>query len=374
MSSFSNLSNQQQPLNAAENASPTSQPSQNQALSSGYIQNIITKILSNICIIVNNVIVKFVEDDIVLSFNMKSAEFYSVNSAWEKSYVEVNAQNLHLRKMLQLNDVTICLDKVDNKKNSKINFYQDPLIYRCSIQSRFDFVHTVAGSNPNVFNPQLKLIKLNFYCRKFDVSITEQQLPMVIRLIELIIAIADGTLRLPDCDEPCLDTEVTMAPIKLSGLAAFEAHAEIIQKGDQITEEGWLSWAWSYVPSVSTILAPDEEGASNEQSSEHMESIEMAIGCYFDEFNICFKLNSQMSKSQSAAGKQSNFAKFLAVNSKGLALEVYNKKDLAHTMLGVSHVTAKSIGECSCKLCPNPPGNEIVILNMTKLIKESNLF
>ncbi len=58
------------------------------------------------CVIVNNVIVKFVEDDIVLSFNMKSAEFYSVNDQWdEKSFVDIST-DLHLRKILQLNDVS----------------------------------------------------------------------------------------------------------------------------------------------------------------------------------------------------------------------------------------------------------------------------
>jgi len=43
------------------------------------------------CIIVNNVIVKFVEDDIVLSFNMKSAEFYSVNDQWEKAFIDISS-------------------------------------------------------------------------------------------------------------------------------------------------------------------------------------------------------------------------------------------------------------------------------------------
>ena len=151
--SNSNLSGTDQSLNSSQPQQP---------VPAGYIQNIINKILSNICIIVNNVIVKFVEDDIVLSFNMKSAEFFSVNENWEKSFVEVNAQNLHLRKILQLNDVTICLDRLDNKKNNKINFYQDPLIYRCSIQSRFDFVHQMKQSTANNFNPVLKLVKLNF--------------------------------------------------------------------------------------------------------------------------------------------------------------------------------------------------------------------
>ena len=42
----------------------------------------IGRIVNNVNIIVNNLIVKFVEDDIVLSLNVKSAECYSVNNDW----------------------------------------------------------------------------------------------------------------------------------------------------------------------------------------------------------------------------------------------------------------------------------------------------
>ena len=164
------------------------QQQQQQPMPAGYIQNIITKILFNIQLIVNNVIIKFVEEDMVLSFNMKSAECFSVNTDWEKMFIgEVNnAKDFHLRKILQLNDVTICLDKLESKTTSKINFYQDPLIYRFSIESRIDIHYTPMVSNVNNqsgggnFNQQLKSIKWNFYCRKFDISITDQQLPMVI--------------------------------------------------------------------------------------------------------------------------------------------------------------------------------------------------
>ncbi len=299
--SFSNISTSPDLQAAALNASQQSQ----QQMPTSYIQSIISKILCNICIIVNNVIVKFVEDDIVLSFNMKSAEFFSVNELWEKAYVEVNDQNLHLRKMLQLNDVTICLDKLDSKKNQKINFYQDPLIYRCSIQSRFDFVHTT-NKRPNnpatagTFNPILKLIKLNFYCQKFDVSITDQQLPMLIRLIELIMAIVDGTLKLPEEET---DTNMSFkagsvecsSPVVERPISSTELLMEKLESGEEVRsgggEEGWLSWAWSYVPAV--LGDDDDEDIITETLNENVagqEQVEVNIGFYFDEFNIAFKV------------------------------------------------------------------------------------
>lgn len=48
----------------------------------GYLQSLINRILNNLNIVVNNLIVKFVEDDIVLSINVKSAECYSVDQDW----------------------------------------------------------------------------------------------------------------------------------------------------------------------------------------------------------------------------------------------------------------------------------------------------
>ena len=42
----------------------------------------------------NNLIVKFVEDDIVLSVNVKSVEYHSVNSIWQKSFIDLTPEDL----------------------------------------------------------------------------------------------------------------------------------------------------------------------------------------------------------------------------------------------------------------------------------------
>ncbi len=55
------------------------------ALPPGYLQSLINRILNNVNVVVNNLIVKFVEDDIVLSINVKSAECYSVDHDWIRS-------------------------------------------------------------------------------------------------------------------------------------------------------------------------------------------------------------------------------------------------------------------------------------------------
>ncbi|CAF0864916.1 unnamed protein product, partial [Brachionus calyciflorus] len=349
----------QSPTPESSSTTTTTTTSENnpaQPIPTGYIQNIISKILFNICIIVNNVIVKFVEDDMVLSFNMKSAEFYSVNELWEKTFVDVNTTNINLKKILQLNDVTICLDKLDNKKNSKISFYQDPLIYRCSIESRLDFKYSLGQDLNNFDNQQLKLIKLNFYCRKFDVSITDQQLPMVIRLIELIQAIVDDNLNLPHQENNSESLGLEINENITSGLKIVEELKHNLEpvKEEEVEEQGWLSWAWSYVPNIIS-----EPSTSNENNLLDSQDIHIIIGCYFDQFNISFKLLQNVSQ---GSKNSSNFSNFITCNLKGIGVEVNKKNDFNHIIFGISHINLHSNGECCCKLCPRPNLNEIVFL------------
>ena len=94
-------------------------------------------------------------------------------------------------------------------------------------------------------------------------SITDQQLPMVIRLVELIIAIVDGTLILPESTE-VNSNESSMnylsnniSPVTESALRKpSENSTELLSENledfnkEQAEKDGWISWAWSYVPAV----------------------------------------------------------------------------------------------------------------------------
>lgn len=52
--------------------------------------------MNNVNIVVNNLILKYVEDDIVLSVNITSAECYTVDDIWERAFMDiVGKQKLH---------------------------------------------------------------------------------------------------------------------------------------------------------------------------------------------------------------------------------------------------------------------------------------
>ena len=158
----------------------------------GYLQSWIRRIASNITIVVNNLILKFVEDDVVLSMNVKSVECYTVNSEWSRSFVELSATELTLRRVIEFHDLTVCLDK--RNASGRIDAYQDPLLYRCLLTCRLymDF-DNISAKIPRV-------TKVHVLCEKLDLSLTDVQLPMFARLMELCLALYYGTFQLPQSE------------------------------------------------------------------------------------------------------------------------------------------------------------------------------
>lgn len=59
------------------------------SLSVGYVQSLIRRVVNNVNIVVNNLILKYVEDDIVLSVNITSAECYTVDDLWDRAFMDI---------------------------------------------------------------------------------------------------------------------------------------------------------------------------------------------------------------------------------------------------------------------------------------------
>ena len=100
----------------------------------GYVQSLLNKVVNNICFKVENVIIKYVEDDIVFSLNAKSVDYFCVDSNWKAAFIDLVQPELLLRRMCTITDLTICLDQ--RTTSGKIDLYQDPVLYKCSLTSR----------------------------------------------------------------------------------------------------------------------------------------------------------------------------------------------------------------------------------------------
>ena len=75
---------------------------EDQAAPPGYIQSLVNKIISNIQIVCNNLILKYVEEDLVLSLNVRTASLSSSDEAWNPAFSELSLPHLVLRKLLQV--------------------------------------------------------------------------------------------------------------------------------------------------------------------------------------------------------------------------------------------------------------------------------
>uniref|UniRef100_A0A3Q2QZ54 Vacuolar protein sorting 13 homolog B n=1 Tax=Fundulus heteroclitus TaxID=8078 RepID=A0A3Q2QZ54_FUNHE len=299
----------------------------------GYVQSLIRRVVNNVNIVVNNLILKYVEDDIVLSVNITSAECYTVDEIWERAFMDITAPELVLRKVINFADCTVCLDK--RNASGKIEFYQDPLLYKCSFRTRLHFTYdNISSKIPSV-------IKIHTMVESLKLSITDQQLPMFIRILELIIALYYGEIghkesegeegighvREGGASSP--GTDVEMESLGSSPYSSQDLYMETGSPEDG--DQGWVSWAWSFVPA---IVGAEEEGEGGLYSQGETEGISnnpqqhttkdpiVSIGFYCTKASITFKLTDTQSESSYYSPQKVKSREVLCLEQEGITIEV----------------------------------------------------
>lgn len=126
------------------------------------------------------------------------------------------APELVLRKVINFSDCTVCLDK--RNASGKIEFYQDPLLYKCSFRTRLHFTYdNINAKIPAVIKVRERerervftnvlmyrtgcvkcvlcvCVEVHTMVECLKLSLTDQQLPMFIRLMELGVALYYGEM------------------------------------------------------------------------------------------------------------------------------------------------------------------------------------
>ncbi|XP_028280371.1 vacuolar protein sorting-associated protein 13B isoform X2 [Parambassis ranga] len=300
----------------------------------GYVQSLIRRVVNNVNIVVNNLILKYVEDDIVLSVNITSAECYTVDDMWERAFMDVTAPELVLRKVINFADCTVCLDK--RNASGKIEFYQDPLLYKCSFRTRLHFTYD------NINSKIPSVIKIQTMVESLKLSITDQQLPMFIRILELIIALYYGEIgghkegegeegmghvREAGGSLPGMDVDM-----ERQGPSPYSSQELYMQSGSlEDADQGWLSWAWSFVPAIVSAEEEGEEGLyqqretggipSNPQQHTPKDPI-VSIGFYCTKASVTFKLTETQAESSYYSPQKVKSREVLCLEQEGITIEV----------------------------------------------------
>ncbi|XP_036904161.1 vacuolar protein sorting-associated protein 13B isoform X2 [Sturnira hondurensis] len=297
----------------------------------GYVQSLIRRVVNNVNIVINNLILKYVEDDIVLSVNITSAECYTVDELWDRAFMDISATDLVLRKVINFSDCTVCLDK--RNASGKIEFYQDPLLYKCSFRTRLHFTYD------NLNSKMPSVIKIHTLVESLKLSITDQQLPMFIRIMQLGIALyygeignfKDGETEDSTCHNKDMLGNITGVEdetrIDMSYPAQYKGQELYSQQEDE-QPQGWVSWAWSFVPAIVSYddseedyLGNDPASTMHQQKAQTLKDPIVSIGFYCTKATVTFKLTEMQAESSYYSPQKVKSKEVLCWEQEGTTVE-----------------------------------------------------
>ncbi|XP_067008128.2 intermembrane lipid transfer protein VPS13B [Anabrus simplex] len=301
----------------------------------GYVQTLVNKIVSNITILCNNLILKYVEEDIVLSVNVKTVALQSADENWEPAFTDISPVQVMLRKLITLSDLTICLDK--RNASGKIEMYQEPLLYRCVME-----IHLLRSYH-SAKSKRASVTRLDLHCSRMDFSLTEQQVPMLMRLMLLAIALQQKELR-PD-PVPGNEQDVNNLP----DTEQIQEEEEEDDYDDETQGESWAGWAWSWVPAILPLQAEEEWG--NEQQQLAYNGHTFHFGFYVQQASISLKVTESTSERSYYGPRKVKFVPFLVLQLHGCFVDtVIHGVGWLNAQVGISYANLQPYGDCFCGL------------------------
>ncbi|XP_028176967.1 uncharacterized protein LOC114364842 [Ostrinia furnacalis] len=227
----------------------------------GYMQALVRRIVSNIALRVHHLIVKYVQDDIVLSLNVKHLAVDSAGMNWEPAFADIDQYQPVIRRLVRLDDLTLCLDRADS--DGKIRFYQEPLLYRCQLHLRV-LTRLVSAKTRRASS-----LSVHLRSSKLAWGVTSDQLILLLRLLR---------------ERPLMEDKPP-PPIPKSSMSQMQPlHATSSNSAEPARQGSWSDWAWSWLPTWM-----DREGTAEETPSPAM-PIPVHFVAYLDDVSLVFKV------------------------------------------------------------------------------------
>ncbi|MBN3294173.1 VP13B protein, partial [Polypterus senegalus] len=189
-----------------------------------------------------------------------------------------------------------------------------------------------------LFNLQVQAL-----VESLKLSITDQQLPMFIRIMQLAIALYYGEIGgHKEGEAQDMGTHTKETIINISGDESeatspaqpgvqFQNPEIYLQQGED-DQQGWMSWAWSFVPA---IVGTGEENEDKEfydetdiglqqrfQRSLIQKDPIVSVGFYCTKASITFKLTEMQTESSYYSPQKVKSKEVLCVEQEGMAVEV----------------------------------------------------
>ncbi|XP_013161876.1 PREDICTED: vacuolar protein sorting-associated protein 13B-like [Papilio xuthus] len=243
-------------LHSPPEESPQPESPRNQVVEAppGYMRALVRRVVSNISVRVHHLIVKYVQDDIVLSLNIKHLAVDSADSNWNPAFADIEVGEPALRRLVRLDDLTLCLDRAD--ADGKIRFYQEPLLYRCQLDFRV-LTRLVSAK---------RLRPLSVWVRakatRLAGGASNEQLALLVRLLR---------------ERPPPPTPTAATPLLVPPPQAGSSTTSL----EGVRTESWTEWAWSWLP------ASDE---AEDVAPSVPVPVPLTFTVYFDDVSFTFKM------------------------------------------------------------------------------------
>ncbi|XP_034952254.1 vacuolar protein sorting-associated protein 13B [Chelonus insularis] len=313
---------------------------------SGYIKSIVTKVVNNIEINCNNLILKFVEEDIVLSVNIRFLGFQNVNNLWQPAFTDINIRDMILRKLITMKDLTLCLDRMD--ASGKIEIYQDPVVYRCSMVIRWLTNYLKYESSQN---QRESVSRFDIHFNKIEFSVTEQQIPMILRLITLFMNSQSKLYSGGGSSSTHSEKNDAIAKITDDNLIGTSSISKTnipnnnSNNNNNNNNLNWSSWAWNTLSS----FVPDWGGDwSPEKSLDDVIQV-MDFGIYIDDAIITFKITEFNRELLTHKNVKAKYRPFVTLQLSGMTGTIMiHGSNFTGIQIGLGYIKVYPQGNCTC--------------------------
>lgn len=288
----------------------------------GYMASLINKIANNISIKLNNIIFKYIEDDIVLSMNVQTLTIDSADENWNPAFIDINPVKVVLRKVINVNDLTICLDK--RNAQGKIEVCQEPILYRCTLQARMirrynlSTVHLDSNTRIDIFTDNI------------DFKISVQQFPLLIRIYLLMRMLRD------------FHTNIHMAN------RAGQENVTGTNQTVDVLDGSYTTWIWNMLPEI----FPNSIEEERIQTHGHI----FHNGFYAKNINITLKSQEIVSNSIIQTNTIYKYYPILKITLSGVSCDTISFGRKWHNIKGgISYIGIFPLGNCTCNKKHNLP-------------------
>lgn len=288
----------------------------------GYMATLINKIANNISIKLNNIIFKYIEDDIVLSMNIQMLSIDSADDNWNPAFVDINPVKVMLKKVININDLTICLDK--RNAQGKIDVCQEPILYRCSLQARMIRKYNLTTAHLD------SITRIDIFTENIDFKISVQQFPMLIRMYLLVQMLREFHTNLNSANRMGQDATTG------SG-----------QPVDYI-DGSYTTWFWNMLPEIFP--------ASIEEEQLDTQGHIFHNGFYAKNINITLKSQEMIANSIIQTNTVYKYHPILKITLTGVSFDTISiGKKWTNLKGGISYIGIIPLGNCTCGKKHNLP-------------------